>query len=212
MAVVPWHRFWQNLSQFFWEQFLLLLFFLLVFGMGIVYGTGLFQPLPFSRGLLLVENQGRLFFPVQSGRSISFFQEIFYQQQFSLWLLFLLGLSGMGVLLLPLFIFLRGVVLGLTVAFLLAEFSTTGVLFTLFLVVPHHLIILPTILFAAVSGVVFSLGLFKQVLGPERLFPLPGLRDYMFIYLLLAVLLFFASLVEAWVIPVLFRLLLFFFC
>lgn len=211
--MLPLDKIPRDLYLFVQQRFFLFLFFLLLLGMGIIYGTGLFRPLPFTERLLLVENQSRLFYqPAAEGGTISFFWDIFFTQQFSLWIFFLLGLSIVGVLFIPLLIFLRGFVLGFTVAFLLTELSSLGFLFTLFLVLPHNLIVLPTILFAAVSGVVFSWGLVEKVLDRGSFFPFPGLLDYMFLFLLLALFLLLGSLVEACIVPILLRILLFFFC
>lgn len=202
-----------ELGLFFRERFFLFLFFFLVFGMGILYGTGSLHSLPLKERLFGIGDLDRLFYTLRGidGRPSLLFRDLFYNQMVQLSLFYLLGLSLLGLPLLPLLVFFRGFVMGFTVGFLLEELSFLGFILALLAVVPQNLIILPTILLASVSGVVFTLGIIQTYRGYGDRSILKNFMSYTLLFLLCALLLFLATLIEAYLVPVLLRILFFLF-
>lgn len=76
-------------------------------------------------------------------------------------LIWFLGLTVIGIPLILGVIFLRGLVLGFTISFLIQEKAAAGILLTLFSILPQNLFLLPALLLAAVSAVTFSLNLVR---------------------------------------------------
>ncbi|MFS0722726.1 stage II sporulation protein M [Paenibacillus sp. 1P07SE] len=77
-------------------------------------------------------------------------------------LIWLLGISVIGMPLVLALDFLKGVLIGFTVGILIQGHGWNGVLFSLFSVAPPNLIILPALLIASVSSVSFSIHLVKH--------------------------------------------------
>lgn len=77
-------------------------------------------------------------------------------------LIWLFGLSVVGSPLILALNFLKGVLIGFSVGYLIGQFSWTGVLFALVSVAPQNLFVIPAIIILSVSGLSFSILLVKN--------------------------------------------------
>ncbi|WP_020616756.1 stage II sporulation protein M [Paenibacillus daejeonensis] len=77
-------------------------------------------------------------------------------------LIWLLGISVIGMPLVLALDFLKGVLIGFTVGILIQGHGWHGVLFSLLSVAPPNLIVLPALLIVSVSSISFSIHLVKQ--------------------------------------------------
>lgn len=121
-------------------------------------------------------------------------------------LIWLVGLTVIGLPLILVFIFLKGVMVGFTVGFLVSEMGWKGAMFSLGSVVPQNLLIIPAILVTGVAAISFSIVLirhyFIQKKGGSIWQPL---ASYTWVTLLMTCVLLAASLFEAYVSPGLMR-------
>ncbi|MCI3920214.1 stage II sporulation protein M [Paenibacillus sp. TRM 82003] len=80
------------------------------------------------------------------------------------WIFFIwmLGLSVVGVPLILLLDFLKGVLVGFTVGYLAGQWSWKGVVFALASVAPQNLVAVPTIIVASAAAIAFSLVLVRN--------------------------------------------------
>ncbi len=116
-------------------------------------------------------------------------------------LLGLLGLSIIGVPLVLVLLFLKGLVIGFTVGFFVHELSWNGLWFAFLSVVPQNLLIVPATVIVSVASIGFSLMLLRNRFMQRRGTIYPHFLSYTFLVLLMAGLLFFASVFEAFVSP-----------
>jgi stage II sporulation protein M len=117
---------------------------------------------------------------------------------------------GISVILMPLItvlLFFKGFVLGFTVGFLVNEFGFKGIIIALVTVFPQNIIIIPVYLLATVTAVYFSLRLIKYYRGRERLRG-EDLGTYTMEMAVFGIALLGGSIVETFISPFLFRVLL----
>lgn len=121
------------------------------------------------------------------------------------WVFFIwiLGLSVVGVPLILLLDFLKGVLIGFTVGYLAGHWSWNGVLFAMLSVAPQNLIAVPAILIASVAAVSFSMALVRSRLASRGRTMKQPLVSFTLTTMLLAGFMLAVSLFETYVSPVL---------
>lgn len=77
-------------------------------------------------------------------------------------LIFLLGATVIGAVAVPVLVFLRGFILGFTTGFLLSHFSWTGLLITIFAVLPQSVLAIPAVLILAAAALTFALAVLRR--------------------------------------------------
>lgn len=77
-------------------------------------------------------------------------------------LMWILGLSIIGLPVIVILIFMKGFVIGFTVGVIVSQFHAKGVLFALAAILPQNLIYVPALIICGVAGVSFSLGLVRS--------------------------------------------------
>ncbi|MDF2671254.1 MAG: spoIIM [Paenibacillus sp.] len=118
-------------------------------------------------------------------------------------LIWLLGLSIVGLPFIFLLDFLKGVLVGFSVGVLVGEMSWKGMLFALVSVAPQNLIIIPVIMISSVSAIAFSLYLIKNRFLQKKGALSPPFIRFSSITLTMIALMFGVSLFEAYLSPVL---------
>ncbi len=116
----------------------------------------------------------------------------------SLALVWVLGLTVVGIPFLLFAVAGRGFILGFTVGFLVREHLERGLLLTIAAVLPQNLCYLPALLAAAVLACYFSLSLARGEL-PSSVFR--GVAAYTLLFFFLLLLALAGTLVEAYLVP-----------
>ncbi|HEY8449822.1 MAG TPA: stage II sporulation protein M, partial [Bacillota bacterium] len=135
-------------------------------------------------------------------------QSIVRQALLSNWrtagLIFLLGLTVVGVPLIPAIVFLRGFIVGFAVGFLVSSDGWRGLLISLLAILPQNVLIVPALIVLSAAAVTFSARLVRP--GPGR----PSLWRFVISYLTTAAACFIAlavaSVLEGYVAPLFLRL------
>jgi len=117
-------------------------------------------------------------------------------------IIWILGISVIGIPILLIIIFLKGFVVGFTVSFLVTQLSWSGLWFAFVSVVPPNLIVVPAYIIVIVSGIHFSVYLVRNRLIRHRGFVYPEFLSYCFLVLCMAVFLFIAAGIEAYLLPI----------
>lgn len=120
-------------------------------------------------------------------------------------LMWLLGLSVIGIPILCLFLFFKGMVIGFTVGFLVQQFSWSGLWFALVSIVPTNLFVIPAMMIVSVAGVYFSIDLVKNRLIAHRGAVYPKFVSYCGVVVIMAGLMIVSSIVEAYISPIIMR-------
>lgn len=184
-------------------------FTIVLFLMGIVFGAIIVNSLPAEIKHNLFEYLQRFFGQVSQGTVASsgaMFSESFSHQLQFIGLIWLLGLSIIGLPVIFILLFLKGIVVGFTVGFLVNQMGLHGFWMALASIFPQNLIIVPVFIIVSAASVAFSLKMIRQLLMRTRKTPLiPQFMNYALLFGVVAVALVVASVFEAYVSPVLMR-------
>ncbi|TCZ77489.1 stage II sporulation protein M [Paenibacillus albiflavus] len=143
----------------------LYVFIAVLFVMGVAFGAVMVNALSLDQKQEMLQQLGAFFYSLTdhndfSGQS-SFIDSLWLNLKWIL-LIWLLGLSVIGLPLIFVLDFLKGVLIGFTVGYLVGQFSWEGVLFSLVSVAPQNLLIIPLILIASVTAASFSIAMVKS--------------------------------------------------
>jgi stage II sporulation protein M len=101
--------------------------------------------------------------------------------------------------------FLKGVLVGFTVGFMVGEYAWKGMLFALASVMPQNLLLIPTLLICSVTAIAFGMHLIRSRFLRQPSRTQVSLTKYMVISFCLAVVLMSASLFETFLSPTLMK-------
>jgi stage II sporulation protein M len=121
-------------------------------------------------------------------------------------LIWILGLSIIGLRLIVVLIFFKGFMIGFTVVFLVEQFAGKGLLFAILAVFPQNLIAVPALIVAGVAGIAFSLMLVRSRFSQRNLPVYHSFLTYSCLILGVAVVLTISSFVEGYISPILMKL------
>lgn len=144
-------RFRQIISRYFQERLFLLALVAILFMMGIIFGVLALGTLDGNQQQYLVHyiDQG-LHADISLPNPIYTRQIVFSHLQ-TVFFLFLMGISVIGVPLALLLIFTRGFIIGFSVAFLFKSMGFKGFLLIIAGVLPHNLLIIPALFLMLVA-------------------------------------------------------------
>ncbi|WP_289136172.1 stage II sporulation protein M [uncultured Brevibacillus sp.] len=179
-------------------------FTIVLFTMGIIFGAVLVNSLPLSQKQ---ELYGFLqyFFNSLSQQGIpetsTHFQQSFGYYAKTVAIMWVLGLSIIGLPMILLMLFLKGVVVGFTVGFLVNQLQWQGVTFAMMGILPQNLLVVPALFIIGVSGISFSLRLIKTRLVSKRDDIMPHFIGYTVLVMCMLGVLSMAALFETFVSP-----------
>lgn len=132
--------------------------------------------------------------------NISFFNTLIFTIGFAL-LIWIFGISTIGVLLVLPFLFLKSFILGFSVGSILINFKIKGVILSLIYIVPHHVINLLIYILISAYSIMISYRMitcmFKKKSFDFKLF----MSKYSFILIFSLIILFITSLYESFILP-----------
>ncbi|WP_433946376.1 stage II sporulation protein M [Paenibacillus sp. SN-8-1] len=186
----------------------LYVFVTVLFLMGVVFGALMVNALTLEQQQDLSRYLGDFFTNFNqdsSGTSgLSSFWSIAILNLKWLGLIWLLGLSVIGLPGILILDFLKGVLLGFSVGCLVGQFTWKGLLLALVSIAPHNLVLIPVLLICSVAAVTFSLGIIRsRVLLKGRSSISKPFLNYTGLVLGLSLLILGISSFETWVTPVL---------
>jgi stage II sporulation protein M len=123
-------------------------------------------------------------------------------------LIWVLGLTIIGIPFVMLILFIKGFILGFTVGFLIDELGFTGILFSTISLFPQNIIIIPSIVIIGVSALSFSLILLKNKRGAEKYSIIQQVTGYTILVSLMALIIILGCFIEAYISPVFMKMML----
>lgn len=201
----------QSLRSHVQSQLSLYVFVSVLLMMGVIFGAIIVNTLSWTQKENLLGYLG-YFFQGMGQDTIAdpkvAFQHALGDHLKSLGLMWILGVSVIGMPFIFVMIFLKGLVIGFTVGFLVSQLSWDGLWFAFVAVVPQNLLILPALVVVAAGGVAFSTQLAKNRLIQRRGTIYPEFLSYSVLVTIMACVLVFAAFFEAYVSPIMMRWLL----
>jgi stage II sporulation protein M len=184
------------------------LFILTLFLMGVIFGAVVVNSLSFTQKEDLYFYLGQFFGEIADGKIASaedLFQQSFLHNVKYLGLMWILGISIIGLPLIFILLFMKGVVIGFSVGFLVNQMGWNGFLLSFATVLPQNIVIIPAFIFIGVISVSFSLTLIRKIfmkLSPHLQVPMaPLLSRYVLAFVLAIAIITVAAGIEAYISP-----------
>lgn len=156
----------RTLGQYWKEHLTLYVFVGVIFITGVVFGAVMVNALSLEQKQEMTRHLSHFFTSVNSG-ALEGGEQLTFKQSFTMhlkWIVIIwfLGLSVIGLPLILILDFIKGVLIGFTVGYLAGQLSWKGLLFAFVSVVPQNLIIIPVLLICSVTAVSFSIYMVKS--------------------------------------------------
>lgn len=187
------------------ENATIYLFMTILFLMGIIFGAVIVNSMNFiqKQDLFFYLNQffGQVVKEQTSMSHMLLQSSLFYHLKYLL-LIFILGLSIIGMPIIWVLVFMKGIVVGFSVGFLVNQMGWNGLLLAAASIAPQNILIIPAYLLAGSLAMIFSLTLIQKLLAKKFHQPLlnPFLR-YSIVFVGLIGVIVVASFVESYVSP-----------
>jgi stage II sporulation protein M len=142
------------------------LFIITLFLMGIIFGAIVVNSLSFAQKEDLYFYLSKFFSEMEDGSMTSaeeLFRQSFLHNMKYLGLMWLLGISIIGLPLIFVLLFMKGVVVGFSVGFLVNQMGWSGFLLSFVSVLPQNIIIIPAFIFIGAISANFSLTLIRKI-------------------------------------------------
>lgn len=200
------NRFGQSFQAYLSENQTLYVFTIVLFAMGVVFGAILVNSLGLAQKQELLRFLEYFFSNMnQTGLPDP---QLHFLQSFAFYLktvgiMWILGLSIIGLPMILLLLFLKGIVVGFTVGFLVSQMQGQGILYSLAGVLPQNMLVVPALILIGVGGISFSLRLIKTRLLSKRDQILPHFMNYTVLVVAMFSVLTVAALFETFVSPAL---------
>ncbi|MBM7555258.1 stage II sporulation protein M [Halanaerobacter jeridensis] len=199
-----------KLNYFFRRYSLFLLLILISLVVGIITGSIAVKVLSYQQKEELVNYLGDFSGEVEKlivNRQVVFKELVLSNLKF-VFVLWLLGLSLVGIVFIPLIIFFRGFILGFTVGFLVDEMFFKGFLLAAIAIFPQNLFMLPSLLLGALFCLVFAFKLSIRIVGQNDHAPnfSTVIINYSLLMCMSAGLLVMAAVIETYLTPLLISL------
>lgn len=178
--------------------------FIIIFSIGLSFGAYWVSNLNVETRDLLSRYINGFFslIPVDSLDNASIFKASFINNVAALTLLLILGLTYAGIVFSPLFIIFKGFCFGFSVAFLVESFGRKGLIFSVVSLLPHSIISIPGTIFLCVVSLQYSLYILKNRKEKRYENKRQSFINYLFSFLIGAVMIMLASLIESYITPI----------
>jgi stage II sporulation protein M len=199
-----------KLSSFHGKQ--LYLFLLLVFLVGIVFGS-IFITILNDQDKGAVINQIATFFDQMKSNKIDYlgvFKNSVTANLLYIAAIWLLGISIIGIPIIVMMLFFKGFIVGFSIAAIIAKYKIIGILGALTYVFPHIIISVMVIFMMSYYALKLSFGLLRAVIERKSINFGEVINRYSFAMLLSVVVMVLASLIETFISPYVIKLFLIF--
>ncbi|GER72396.1 stage II sporulation protein M [Weizmannia acidilactici] len=141
-------------------------FVIVLFLMGVIFGAVIVNSLSIAQKEDLFFYLKQFFGQVSTGKVAApedLFRSSFLHNIKFLVLIWVLGISIIGLPLILILLFLKGLVVGFSIGFLVNQMRWGGFLLAFVTVLPQNLLIIPMFIFTSVIAVMFSLNLIRKI-------------------------------------------------
>lgn len=203
-------RMYQNFAaNHFREHSSIYLFVIVLFLMGVIFGAVVVNSLSFNQKEDLYYYLSQFFGQVSAGTVAEshdlFIQSLFHNSKF-IGLMWFLGISIIGLPVILVLLFMKGMVVGFTVGFLVNRMGWDGFLLSFVSVMPQNIIIIPVFIITAAVTVALSLKMIRRQFMKNLGQPVvPMFGKYLAVFCAAVVLLSVAAGIEAYLSPALMK-------
>ena len=192
-------------ASYFREHSSIFLFIVVLFLMGVIFGAIVVNSMSITQKEDLFYYLSQFFGQVSDGTVTEdndlFLQSFFHNSKF-IGLMWILGISIIGLPIILILLFLKGMVVGFTVGFLVSQMGWKGFLLAFASILPQNLIIIPVFILMAAFSVIFSMRMIKRQFMKKYAQPImPFFKRYIIALIVAVLFISAASGVEAYLSP-----------
>lgn len=185
------------------------LFVVVLFSMGVIFGAIVVNSLSFTQKEDLFYYLSQFFTKFSSGEVMDdgdlFVQSLFHNSKF-IGLIWILGISLIGLPIILIILFIKGMVVGFTVGFLVNQMGWSGFLLSFVAILPQNLLIVPIFIITAALSIIISLKMIrKQFMKTNNQPIMPIFVRYITSLIVALSFLVIAAAIEAYVSPLLMK-------
>lgn len=185
-------------------------FIIVLFLMGVVFGAVIVNSLSFDQKDDLYYYLNQFFGQVSDGKVAApsdLFRLSFLHNVKFLGLMWILGISIIGLPIILILLFIKGIVVGFSVGFLVNQMGWGGFLLSFVTVLPQNFFIIPMFIFIAVMAVGVSLKLIRKIFIKQNIsfHIFPMLAQYVIAFVFAVGIISLAAGVEAYLSPTLMK-------
>ncbi|WP_374722626.1 stage II sporulation protein M [Peribacillus tepidiphilus] len=201
------HSYLQIVAQnHFREHSSLYAFVIVLFLMGVIFGAVIVNSLSFTQKEDLFYYLSHFFTQVAEGKISSsydmFIQSVMHNIKYT-GIIWILGVSIIGLPIILILLFLKGMVVGFTVGFLVNQMGWDGFGMAFVSILPQNIIIVPVFIFITTLSLALSIKMIRRVFLKQIREPLkPVIFKYVFSFVLCMLFLVGAGAIEAYFSPV----------
>lgn len=181
------------------------IFMIILFLTGIIFGAIVVNSMGFEQRTDLFFYVERFFGYLTNENTIAnndILKESYVYHARYLFLLFILGLSVIGLPIVWILIFLKGLVVGFSVGFIVNQLGLKGFLLATLSIAPQNILVIPIYIIAGSLSMIFTLGLLNKLFARKVSFSQPVLHPfvkYVSVFAILLLLSAIPALIEAYV-------------
>ena len=194
-----------NAASYFREHSSIFLFIIVLFLMGVIFGAIVVNSMSFTQKEDLFYYLSQFFGQVSDGKmagNLDLFLQSFYHNSKFIGLIWVLGISIIGLPIILILLFVKGMVVGFTVGFLVSQMGWKGFTLAFVSILPQNVIIIPVFIIMAAFSVIFSMRMIKRQFIKKFAEPiLPFFKGYIFAFIAAVLFLSAASGIEAYLSP-----------
>ncbi|MCL6570487.1 MAG: stage II sporulation protein M [Bacillus sp. (in: Bacteria)] len=192
-------------ASYFREHSSIFLFIVVLFLMGVIFGAIVVNSMSITQKEDLFYYLSQFFGQVSdekvAGNKDLFLQSFFHNSKF-IGLMWILGISIIGLPVILILLFSKGMVVGFTVGFLVSQMGWKGFMLALVSILPQNMIIIPVFIMMASLSVIFSMRMIKKQFMKKYAQPiLPYFKRYILALIVSVILIAVASGIEAYLSP-----------
>ncbi|MDQ0858533.1 stage II sporulation protein M [Bacillus sp. V2I10] len=193
------------------ERSSLYVFVFVLFLMGVIFGAVIVNSMNFTQKEDLYFYLSRFFGQVSEGKvasSVEMLQQSFFHNLKYLGLMWVLGISIIGLPVILIMLFLKGMVVGFTVGFLVNQMGWQGFMLSFVSVLPQNIVLIPAFIIMGTVAISFSLKIVKQLLMKKTNLtqsPFSLFTKYAAVFMFISALTIIASTLEAYASPILMK-------
>lgn len=203
-------KMYQNIAaNHFREHSSIYLFVIVLFLMGVIFGAVIVNSLSFTQKEDLFYYLSQFFGQVAGGEIATnegLFMQSFLHNSKYIGLMWILGISIIGLPIILILLFIKGMVVGFTVGFLVNQMKWNGFVLSFVSVLPQNLVVIPVFIITATLAVTFSLKMIRNQFMKKLNQPvMPLFARYTIAFVIAIISLSVAAGIEAYVSPVLMK-------
>ncbi|WML45188.1 stage II sporulation protein M [Neobacillus sp. PS3-40] len=203
-------RIYQNVvANYFRDHSSTFLFIIVLFLMGVIFGAIVVNSMSFTQKQDLFYYLSQFFGEVSNGKVAPtndlFIQSFLHNSKF-IGLIWVLGISIIGLPVILILLFIKGMVVGFTVGFLVSQLSWKGFILASVSILPQNIIIIPVFIIMAALSVSFSFIMIRKQFMKKYSQPImPVFRRYILTFVVAIIFISIASVIETYLSPGLMR-------